>query len=196
MLTDDDVKWDGELPIVLVSPETGDGYLRIEQGEGAEARAAEWVGAHPEIQPVIFDIHDERCSNCNRTFWHEAASGSEKDGWHCPHCEKLLPISTCGVCGYKWDETVEPTPAGRCPRESEHKDDRVTVGDILKDESDALQNAMTGLANADSFFESAQEKYEAAEDYFRAVGRVVDAAEELYDKARKFLHDSEEAVPE
>lgn len=168
MLTDDDVKWSGELPIVLVSPETGDGYLTVEQGPGAEARAAEWVGARPEIQPVIFDIHDERCPHCNRTYWHEAASGSETDGWHCPHCGKLLaPVK-----------------------------ERKTVGEILKAESDALSSAMMGLANSDTYFENDEERFESAEDYFLAVCHVREAVEKLEEAARKFLRDAEEGLPE
>lgn len=89
MLSEDDVKWDGDLPIVLVMNER-DEYVCIEQGEGAEERAVRWVGDHPAEQPVAFSIHDRRCPRCKRTFWHEAPTGSEETGWHCPLCDKLL----------------------------------------------------------------------------------------------------------
>lgn len=94
MLSEDDVKWDGDLPIVLVMNER-DEYVCIEQGEGAEQRAVRWVGDNPDEQPVIFTIHDQRCPHCNRTFWHEAPNGSEETGWHCPLCDaQLTPSKT------------------------------------------------------------------------------------------------------
>lgn len=167
-LTADDVLWDGELPIVIVLNER-DEYVCIKQGGEALERAAQWVADHPEEQPVIFSVHDQRCPHCSRTFWHEAQTGSEETGWHCPLCDKLL------------------TPA---------KAERLTVGDVLKAESDALHNAMTGLANADTYFEGPQQKWESAEDYYTAACRVRMAAEALEEKASKFLREAEEEADE
>lgn len=97
-LTDDDVKWDGELPIVLVSGEDEDnGYACIEQGEGAYGRAIAFMS---EGGPWSIDVLDERCAACKRPYWHEAPTGDDKHGWHCPHCNAYVDDLrlTCRPC--------------------------------------------------------------------------------------------------